>query len=75
VTDQTNINHIEHGGIEGLLSCPEEWDWRDVRTYILPMLQGSIDTLTHYHEEISRHANQQGKGLAVENCHERKQDQ
>jgi ParB-like chromosome segregation protein Spo0J len=52
VTDQTNYINVECGGIGGLLSEKNKWNWKDVKEYIIPMLEAVGETIAKYRNEI-----------------------
>ena len=57
---QTLIINVEMGGIGALLSEPDKWDWREVREYVLPMLDAHLETIKQFRKEIGEHASVQG---------------
>jgi hypothetical protein len=59
---QTLVINTEMGGISALLAEPGKWDWREVREYVLPMLDAHLETITRFRREIGEHASQQGHG-------------
>jgi uncharacterized ParB-like nuclease family protein len=52
VQGDTFVIRVELGGIKALLAEPEKWDWGEVRTYLLPMLDGLAATVREFHTEI-----------------------
>ena len=57
VAGTTHVIKIERGGIEAMLAERDKWDWRDVKTYTLPMLEALSKTLTEYAEAITNTCN------------------
>lgn len=56
VVRQTLIIETELGGLPALLSEPDKWDWREVKEYVLPMLDAHAETIARYRKEIADHA-------------------
>lgn len=52
VTDQTNYIHIERGGLSALLAEPKKFNRKDVKEYILPMLEAVSKTIADYRKEL-----------------------
>jgi ParB-like chromosome segregation protein Spo0J len=45
---------VEQGGIRKILAQRDQWDWRQVRTYLLPMIRDMEAVVTEFREEIER---------------------
>lgn len=58
VASETHVINVEMGGIGTLLKNRKAWSPRDVREFILPMLEALATTIEEFRKEISKHAPQ-----------------
>lgn len=53
VASEKLIIDVDHGGLATLLAEPGQWDARETREYILPMLQALGESITSYERDIA----------------------